>query len=34
VANAIAQGAKEDDSLPPKARDAARQATNDAGGDQ
>jgi hypothetical protein len=34
IANAIAEGAKEDDTLPPKARDAARQATNDAGGDQ
>jgi hypothetical protein len=34
VANAIAQSAKEDEHLPPAARDAARQATNDAGGDQ
>jgi hypothetical protein len=34
IANAIVEGAKEDESLPPKARDAARQATNDAGGDQ
>jgi TIR domain len=34
VANAIAEGAKEDEHLPPAARDAARQATNDAGGGQ
>ncbi len=34
VANAITEGAKEDEHLPPAAREAARQATNDAGGDQ
>ena len=34
VANAIAEGAKEDEHLPPAAQNAARQATNDAGGDQ
>jgi len=32
VANAIAESSKEDQNLPPAARDAARQATNDAGG--
>jgi hypothetical protein len=34
LANAITEGAKEDQSLPPAAREAARQATNDAGGNQ
>jgi len=34
LANAIAEGVKEDEHLPPAARNAAEQATNDAGSDQ